>query len=400
MKIMVWNIEQFTQAKLMDLDMYGPPGHTTRKRKRIQKNGYDRRWYMKEVFNAWHTPATAPDVIAIVEVKAEKALNRGDILGATYRGGVLNLLNYIKHWTHNANWRIVPPRKCNLQYNAALVNKAQEAVAVFYNSATVIFEGPDYWGGGGGVAYPAPWNSPAISGGTVRAGRVVHVNAGGAPVDFPTNRYRNPFMVDFRETGVGGRLFRLLFVHTSPQHGLGGSHVTGTDAIADIRDMNPATNTTAAPDFYVACGDFNVNEYNATGEPAAAYGRLTGINFVKQFTTPPVDSTHFWRKGNTVHELSQPAPDPFGYMHHEIIDNFFVCQAAFGPAPAYVSEVINCVNGSPAPWGTAMIQTLAVINALPTGYGLSGPIAAFREWQNFWCIIATSDHTPIYLRIP
>lgn len=388
MKIMVWNIEQFTQAKLDDYLTY-TEGYLTHKRRRIENPAYDRLWYMEHVFNAFNNVAYTPDVIAVLEVKAEPALNLGDVLGATYTNGVINLLNYIKAWTGNANWLAVPPLKCNPQHDPLLVNVAQEAVAVFYNSATVTFEGPDLRG----AAYPAPWNGAAVSGGTLRSGRVNHVNGAGAPVHFPTNRHRNPFLVDFRERHGAARRVRCLFIHTSP-----GLHAQATRNIADIASMIPPAPPVPAgtPDYYVACGDFNVNDWTIQASHGHwnPYAPLEALNYRKQLGTPN-RSTHFYRKPEAI----PTTVNPYGYMQREVIDNFLVRKTA-GAIPAYNSASINCVNGSPAPWGHAMGQALAVIQAIVAGPGVPGRIATFRQWQNFWCIAATSDHAPIWLNIP
>jgi hypothetical protein len=163
--------------------------------------------------------------------------------------------------------------------------------------------------------------------------------------------------------------------------------------------MDPANNITANPDYYVACGDFNVNDWSIQNSTTGwnPYAPLQALNYIKQLGTAN-QSTHFHRKGSGPHRPAQPAPNPLGYMQQEVIDNFLVRQAAFGPAPgpapAYTAGVINAVDGSPAPWQTAMVSDLATINTGPS------PIATFRQWQNFWCIVATSDHAPIYLNIP
>ncbi len=402
MKIMVWNIERFTELKLDDFS-YDLPSPLGRKRRREWFDADDRLYYMQQVFSASGNAASTPDVIAVLEAMCDGGTPLGQPMPLNQSDGVTKLLNEIKAYTGNANWRMVPPLKCNPPRPAAHVGKwpAQEVVAVYYNSTTVTFQGPDTRPAAVAPFYPPPWDQAAITNGTNRSGRVNHVNVGGAAVNFPNLDNRSPFMVDFREIGGVARLFRCLFIHTSPQHGVGGTHVTGTAAIGNIRDMNPATNTTtAAPHYYVACGDFNVNEYNATGEPAAAYGPLTAIGYTKMLTTPPTNSTHFHRKGSSPHKPAQPAPDPFGYMHHHVIDNFLIRQTAGGAVPAYVSNVINCVDGTPVPWNHAMGMALAVIDANVAGPGVPGPIATFREWQNFWCIVATSDHAPIYLEIP
>lgn len=394
MKIMVWNIEKFTDMKFQDYDRVRVDD-LTRKRKQIHYDANDRLYYMMQVFSASGNPANTPDVVAVLETMCDHGTPLGQPMPLLESSGVTDLLTHIQFWTGNANWRVVPPLKCNPPRPLHYAHKwpAQEVVAVFYDSTTVSFEGPDTRPAAVAPFYPAPWDQAAITNATNRQGRVNHVNAMGAPVTFPNNGNRRPFMVDFREIGGAARLVRCLFIHTSPQHGVAGAHVTGTAAIANIRDMNPATNATAAPDYYVACGDFNVNE-NIVAESAAAYAPLTAINYTKMLTIPGTASTHFRRKPKAQPLNPAKGPPPFGYMKRAVIDNLLVCRAAGPPAPAYVANVINCVTGAPGPWQTAMGTAFGVITAGPHA------VATFRQWANFWCISATSDHAPIYLQIP
>ncbi len=160
--------------------------------------------------------------------------------------------------------------------------------------------------------------------------------------------------------------------------------------------MIPAQNTTAAPNYYIACGDFNVNEYDPA-QRIAAYPPMTALSYKNVLRTTNTDSTHLRRKHD-----ADPLATPFSYAHHEIIDNFFVLRDP-GPQPSiagYTRTAIDAVEGQPAPWGTSMLQTLATNQAIVPGAGVPGPTATFRQWPNFWSIIATSDHLPIYLRIP
>lgn len=405
MKIMVWNIEKFTQAKFEDHEYY-PTANLGRKRKRQYNAGYDRVFYMRRVVNAWGSAADRPDVIAIVETMINRDTALGRPMNQLDSSGVLQFLTLIKAATGNNAWRVVPPIKCNPPKPALHVGKwaAQEAVAVFYNTHTVTFAGPDHWtaagiqrpgGGGAPVAYPNPWHTGTITGATTRAGRVAHTDTAGNEVLFPAAMNRRPFMVDFREVGGAARLFRCLFIHTSPAHGPAGTHVTGTTAVADIADMDPAHNTTAAPDYYVACGDFNVNDY-WMHETNAAYPPLTALNYRRMLRTANTDSTHYLRD----HE-ADPLNAPFSYQQVQIIDNFFVLRHP-GPQPGlatYTKVSIDSVEGAPAPWDSVMGQDLNTINAIGPGI-YPGPTATFRQWANFWSIVSTSDHLPIYLRIP
>jgi hypothetical protein len=403
---MVWNIEKFTAAKF-GAYLFKPPGVLT-SRKRGRQSADQRIEYMRAAIDPG-VAAYIPDVIAILEPQVDDVTAIGQPMSALNATGVLQFLDLIKDQTGNPAWRVVPPIKCNPSKPPAHAGSwaAREVVAVFYNSTTMTFEGPDYWTGAGGVvrpalggaaaaaAYPPPWDTAAETLATTRAGRIAHTDALGATVLFPNDMNRRPFMVDFREKAPTLRLFRCLFIHTSPQHGLAGAHVTGSANIASIADMNPLMNTTAVPDYYIACGDFNVNDYYAA-ETTQAFQPLLNLQYRKALRQPNIRSTHFRRKHD-----ANPLLIPFGYAQHQVIDNFLV-RRTVPPQPSiatYFRAAVDRVRGGPAPWATSMDSTLATINGPRAGPDAPGPTAIFRRWENFWCIIATSDHMPTYLRI-
>jgi hypothetical protein len=398
MKIMVWNIERFTITKLQNYT-YTPVAILGKRKKPYDFPAANRLNYMQQVFSASGNAGSTPDVIAVLEAMCDDNTAMGQPMTQNKSDGVLNLLAQIKAWTGNANWRVVPPLKCNPARPVHHVGKwpAQEVVAVYYNSTTVTFQGPDTRPAAVAPFYPPPWDQAAITNGTNRSGRVNHVDVHGAAVNFPNVGNRSPFMVDFREIGGATRLIRCLFIHTSP-----GYHIAGTQAVADIAAMNPPPLPAppGTPDYYIACGDFNVNDWYIAWSTTGynPYAPLQALNYQKQLGTAN-QSTHFHRKGSGPHGPAQPGPNPLGYMQQDVIDNFLVRKNT-GVIPAYVNNVINCVEGSPVPWGHAMGMALAAINAIVAGPGVPGPITTFREWQNFWCIVATSDHAPIYLEIP
>lgn len=389
MKIMVWNIEKFTNNKLEDAAPLLPV-RRKRSRSQVEQEAYDygRRLYLQQALTANNEPDFQPDVIAILEAMAGKRTSLGHPMKQVNSSGVLNLLRYIKWWSRNKAWRMVPPLKCNpaqarRRYYSIERYPAHEVVAVYYNSNLVSFEGP----GSRSKDYPEPWNGSGITGNTRKAGRVHHVDTAGKAVKFPRNQNRRPFMVDFKEKYGGERLVRTLFIHTSPTSANWATYYVGT-----IADMNPKSNTTGTPDFYVAGGDFNVDEWYISGGTRRwnPYDSLETKGYVKQFGTA-ARSTHFCRRGHAFPSIA----NPYGYMQKTVIDNFLINNATNSTDPDYTALVVNTVAGRPPPWTTSMESTLEEIMAWDKYKKI-----IFNEGGNFPHVPGTSDHAPVYLNIP
>lgn len=388
MKVLVWNVQRFTDAKFRDGYVY----RGNFKRRRVYFNAAEVLAYMRQIFTGNGTAAKRPDVIAILEVLAptDSALGAPLAAGTGGADGLIELLGYIKAWTGNDDWRLVPPLKCNPAAPVGMQWAQSEVVGVFYDSNRIRFDGPNRWIAGAsqppaaGAAghYPAPWDEDGYTLNTTNAGMVQFFTAAGVELEFPGAANRRPFVVDLTEIGPPARTIRFGFVHTSP-----GYHIGGTREMANIRQMKG--NAVADPPLTVFAGDFNVNLYNA-GDRAYSYAPLYGEQFVGAFNTWNQRSTHYEETGD-----ARPGTWP-NYQEYKLLDTFLVRRKAGGSAVAvagYAKASVNCTLGWPAPYTTTMNISIANLATY------DNPTEAFRWWENFWHIRKTSDHTPTFLNI-
>lgn len=380
MNLQVWNILKFTVKKFGNY-VYRTGGFAPRT---YRFDAVFRQDYMQHAIG-WYSETT-PDVFVILEAQCDRDTNLGDPMPMNSAAGITMMLDYLKGWDTD-DWRVVPPLKCNPAHVDGGDNVAHEVVAVFYRADRFQLTGPLARPAGG---WPAPWDDDDITGNPATSGQVRFYTAAGAEIDFPDNYHRRPFMVDLQERAGRGRLFRLLFSHTSP-----GFHVGGTQAIAEIRELQ--VNGNGQPDVFVSAGDFNVNARNAHGA-AAGFQPLANIGFDRIFSDRNAISTITKPKvGAYPLDPAGAFPRfPDGYLQDKILDNFLLryntnYRWTKRPIEAFVYDP---VRGFPNNYGTTMDQTLNDIAALPMR-----SIATFREWQNFWSIRATSDHLSTYMAI-
>ncbi len=406
MKIMVWNIERFTESRLDHFTEYRS-GALTYKRRRIYHDRQNVRDYMQQVFTGNSVAAWVPHVAAILEVQAPWYQGLGAALADDSPGanGLIRLLDLIKTWTGNDNWRLVPPLKSNPELVIGQRGAAHEAIGVFYDKDEVRFTGPYRWIGGqsqpatSGIAarYPAPWRDVATTDNTRRAGIARYFTAAGVEITFPNNCHRRPFTVDFTERDGFQRDIRCCFLHTSPGYAYNGTRALGVTR--ELRD-----DAVGGPDLTVIAGDFNINDYQAR-ICRQAFRPLTRRNFRQMFTRQNVDSTHYqvrakatpYTRGRRDRRGNKGLYDgPWGYLERKVIDNFLIRNRNGAlPVPAAVRRAaMDAVYGYPDPpyaktmniaWDDYQIYTNAV--------------AAFRWWENFYHIRHTSDHTPTFLEI-
>lgn len=282
-----------------------------------------------------------PDILVIVEATTgTDGLPEGEIIDEP---SSYDLMMEIRQRTGNNNWYLVPPLVSGTQGRA-------EGIAVFYNSANLIFTGPWRWPGGGGPAgsvaaipnanmgfyaqpytwrqnpdaAPGPGNLPdptdadnslpnrAIPGDSANnPGRFEYQVAGqwnyhiggnplNAQLNFPAAGNRRPFLTTFYDTSVavGGythREIRLMSFHASPIQTQNnpvtnvlepGPAANGTAELANIFEMNQAP---APNQVNVIAGDFNVPLWNVAGVglPAAAYGPITALGYTQMLRYVP-----------------------------------------------------------------------------------------------------------------
>jgi hypothetical protein len=394
MKLLVWNVEKFTIKRLINTSIKKEGQFTSRK---VAVDPAKVLAYFQEVFEGGVADEYRPEVIALLEVQTGNE-KLGALLpqGSSGAEGLFRLLRLLKQWTHNNNWRLVPPLKLNPNKPGGSVDRwaANEVIGVFYDSSRIAFRGPNVWNAGKSQAPPlvgqpygavsSPWRNPAITGATTNAGIVDYYDKDNVAIAFDDYRHRHPFLVDMQETYGTNRLVRLLFMHTSP-----GYHEGGTREMGKITELTPVP----PPRIVVCAGDFNVNEWN-TGSSRYSYRPLLNRKFRKQLNKDANYSSHY-------RPVWEAEPKNWtGYLQHQLIDNFLVRMQTTTEAnkQKYEKATVDVVTPDPnPPYSTKLAIKLADYS---TYQGKSpGPVARFRQWPNFWHVRTTSDHTPIYLDI-
>jgi len=394
MKILIWNVKNFTISRLTTTQVKKEGKFTTQKVAIYPANVLA---YFQEVFTGGAANAFQPEVIALLEV-----LTGNDPLGtllpadSTGAQGLFRLLKLTKQWTANTNWRLVPPLKMNP--DKPLGNDQRwaqnEVVGVLYDSTRVTFEGPNNWHAGQSQPPPAvgelyggatsPWRKAKITGATTKAGIVDFYDKDTHAIEFDDYHHRHPFLIDMKETYGTQRLVRMALMHTSPGYAEG-----GTREMAKITQLTPAP----PPRVVVCGGDFNVNDWN-TASARYSYKPLQDVRFRKQLKMKDDFSTHY---------RPPPEAEPknwTGYLQHQLIDNFLIRWQTTTEAnkAKYNKATVDVVTPFPdPPYRTTMAIPLTGFAAF-TGQD-PGPVARFRQWPNFWHVRYTSDHTPIYLDI-
>jgi hypothetical protein len=285
--LLVWNIQKFSSTKIRGAA------------------GLPRRQVIQTVFNAANGVqvggpggAVSPlDLFAIVEVTSPvcAAIEEGTVLGSLTQSGigVLSLLGTVlPRWAAAGGgaltgWALVPP--------IMLGDSARrEAVALFYNTATLQFLGPWYAQsvpypdgtyvlssvqqppspppnryqayGGNSYGNVLPNTRPAPNGATENqlAGQWAYYNAANQRIYFPVGNgqaagpngqgqavYRSPYLTQFLQIATG-RVINLFSVHTTP----GPPASLGMGSYPAIPSATPGANQVC-----VFAGDFNVDTF-------------------------------------------------------------------------------------------------------------------------------------------
>jgi hypothetical protein len=363
MRLLVWNVETFSFNKISPL---------------ARANYMSRAvWPAGAAFHA--------DIIAIIEVSA-KGRPLGTLVANQGQGGT-QLLTHRLNFPYAAPgpWRVVPPLSLTTGGRA-------EAIAVYYNSNVLAFQGPNNWTaagsqpGGVPIAYPPPW--PVFNGGTQLAGRYAYTTAAGAPITFPTPGHRRPWMVTFQEVG-GPRTFEFFFMHTSPH-----PVANAVAAVANLSTIPEVANPAAANTVKVVAGDFNVDAIFGANY-MAAYGALIANGYTALIAQGAAAPPTLLAKRKSARP---PVPGVVGpaaprYWRRLSVDNVLVKDGNAAPAPPV--EVYDAVAGAPAPpFPSSMAMTLA---NLDINYPAPPPpnvarYTVFRSVPNFGHIRGLSDH--------
>jgi hypothetical protein len=413
-RILYWNVQNFSLPKVLKF---------TSQTEFVQSQSRLRHIVQEVISPQAPLPANSPpppDMIVIVECysRTMEVSYQGNVLnqGGNVGRGVLWVLNEIRHFLGNT-WCVVPPLMTG-DFGF------REAVAVYYNAASLTFTGPYVWATAGGLTLSRPatpanvgnlqdysqqWKQGlpnpnnfigplqlnrtwAVGGANVNewqgAGQWEHYDANGHRIDFPYPNNRSPFYVRMLDTT--GRTIKLFAVHTTPT-----SAAAATNRIADIPDVVVGVNEVG-----VVVGDFNVDSFDNNNN--GAYAAL--LNQGYDFLLDPRDNTmnvNPARKPYCMTHLLPPAlaapynatgvaPDPqhnvyprFGYMGSRMIgnpgqaldwgaiDNALVSYPVGTVPPAANTTIVNTVVGKPY---TAGPVPVGVGPALTGGYGYTASL--------------------------
>jgi hypothetical protein len=369
MRVMVWNINRFTD------------------------NSLNRNMPYNEAYITGTVFAQALDLFIIVEVQSSQGL-RGAVIGGGGATGSLALLATLRNIAGNNNWCLVPPLKL---VQGIIGQNYTEGISVFYNSAALTFTGPYFWDSNQGIAtaanagtpYPNPWNTTLPLPADNHAGKVDFVRYdNNAVLEFPNATDRRPFQTNFTEVGGAARTIKLFSVHLPPDQARAADAMGQLALIADIRNV-------AANEIVLVAGDFNFN--------LAQLGQthLNDVRFfslVNQFLPVQFNLAAGPTRIEEINSATMAGGPPgYGYLLPQYLDNIFVRYGG-GLPPPHNPLVINRVVGT-GPYGADMANTIPTILAMG-GLNPAQQLALFRQPLNYGHIAhfgGVSDHLPLVM---
>jgi hypothetical protein len=379
MRILVWNINNFSSAKINNPLPLHP-------------SGYNLGYIVSTV------QQSQADIFVVIEPRPGGDAGLGTLANGEGPRGLLYLLGQLRGSMPADRWCLVPP-----QVNSSEFGRT-ECVGVFWKNTTLQFTGPYMWpagplnatgpairpGPGLGAPYPRPWagavdpEPPPPLPGTTAAGQCQFFDAGGREIFFPDQAARRPFLTTFQERPAG-RTLKLFSLHTTPKFAFG-----GLNQMLQVTERIPAANEVS-----VIIGDMNV-DLNNLGVGA---NNLVNINL-------PADGFQALLPGmfagirhpTVLHPVN--AAVPLQYLKNNALDYGFVRYGAAPAGPAPLLEVVDRVAATPPPFLREMYVPLALYT-LPVIGGLLQRCLprSFRSAGNYGHVAigtgGTSDHLPI-----
>lgn len=414
-RILYWNIANFSLRKIYDVN-----GNAADFAMSLSREDH----IVREVISP--TPPLPvnspppPDMIIITEAfsRVREVSYQGNVLnqGSNVGFAVRLLLAAIRNRLGNT-WCLVPPLSLgDLGF--------REAVAVYYNSATLTFTGPYIWTDDNNLklgrpatpgnladitnyaatwrnAMPNPtnpiaalqlnrtWNAP--NGTPVSewqgAGQWEHF-AAGQRINFPNAASRSPFYTRMLDTA--GRTIKVFTVHTSPAAAVG-----GTQNIAAIPEVQAVG---AVTEVNVVVGDFNIdtfdNNRNGAYVPIFNLGYEALLDprdvgpivparhpYCLTHLLPPALATPFNATG-VIPDAQHNVYPRFGYMGSTAInplratdkgciDNVFRLYHGGAAVPPAHTTIVNTVVGKPYTAGPALPGVGAELTG---GYGYNSSL--------------------------
>jgi hypothetical protein len=381
MRLMSWNINRFTNGTL-----HRGPNNLNM-------------WYVTETINR-----AEPDIFVLIEVQSGKSA-MGSLITVGGKDGVLELLTILRNFNvpGQIDWMLVPPLKL---VDSTIDQNYTEGIAVFYNNATLDFQGPYYWDSvqQKGVSfhintpYTDAW-AAVLPPGNNRAGKYEFANSWNQTLGFPAPGNRPPFYTLFHERGGMQRNIKLFSVHFPPHRGPAAEALYKLSTVAELGQLG-------ANDVFVATGDFNF-------DPRPQPKDTTNTSQYYRYAVNGLfgDQTYrlgqpFFAQGTRVQDTEDSTP--FNYLLDECLDNIFARYGSLGIIPPYHNAaVINGVAGTPAPYITetemqySVGEILGMHSPIPTFDPLF-QLAVFRAHENYGHLAryeGVSDHLPVIAEI-
>jgi hypothetical protein len=395
--ILVWNIQGFTQKKILDL---------TKGSKDLKKNQeYTDFQYSKRRLNyiLQNIKFKKPDIFVVVEIVSGQG-EKGSLVNSNGAAGCLNLLDQLRGI--DKAWNLVPPLrlidKVQLDVKdgyANLVKERQytEGIAVFFKGDKLDFIGPYVWPetmdpddqhpelraepDGDSGPYPPAW-SKCLPDKNYCAGQFEFFHASDKEAQFPSSEARNPLMVKFQETG-GGRIFSIVAVHLPPQRT--GARTAFSRATGYFSNWPLAAN-----EIMLMVGDFNIPasswEFRGLADlPIKVKGEPLPDPFKAVFkaSTKPDSSMYYTKRFATASKYMQK---------DKILDNILYRCGANIKIATVKNEIVNRVTGDKPLMNTPLGDILAIKNQ-------DRQNERFRNLYNFAQLgpsPGTSDHLALY----
>ncbi|MGA7730227.1 MAG: endonuclease/exonuclease/phosphatase family protein [Chloroflexia bacterium] len=381
MRLMSWNINRFTNGTL-----HRGPNNLNM-------------WYVTDTINR-----AEPDIFVLIEVQSGKS-TMGSLITVGGKDGVFELLTILRNFNvpNQIDWMLVPPLKL---VDSTIDQQYTEGIAVFYNNATLDFQGPYYWDNNKQIGvsvqtntpYPGAW-ATMLPQGNNRAGKYKFADSDSQTLGFPAQANRPPFYTLFHERGGLQRNIKLFSVHFPPHRAPAAEAMFKLSTVAELGQLG-------ANDVFVAAGDFNFDprpQPKDTTTTSQYYGYAVNGLFGDQTYRL---GQPFFVQGTRVQDTDDSSP--FNYLLDECLDNIFARYGSLGIIPPnHNAAVINPVAGTPAPYITetemqySIGEILTMQTPIPTLDALY-QVIAFRSPENYGHIAryqGVSDHLPVIAEI-
>lgn len=412
LKIVVWNIQNFTYNKIA-VDQFELAPIINQYGQLLNHIPYGSMRCDYILDNAMVMDA---DIFVVIEVISSRGA-KGSLVPDTCSGGegLIALLKLLQLNSSNF-WSLVPPLRMvdkvvveQISGGISIKKEGQytESVGVFYRSDRLDFIGPYVWP----LAisndnpdktpvpqdplnpvttgeYPAPWNT-TLPHGNHYAAQFEYRNSYGSEIYFNGADCRRPITTRFRERNDDQRIITLASVHYPPLRSRGGANHNATQALANtLKYFSPPAYPLQPNEIVIVAGDYNLNAYPPSRQEDV------------------IRSIYLWNyKLVFAGENAQPSmyKDRYDSTTTDYINPLGLDNAAYRTGAALAGLdvkgiMLNRVISQPAvPSNSLMLNNLAFLRTLPQ----PDQNNIFRLPQNYMKLgkglKGTSDHMAMYI---